>query len=61
MIASVLLSHGPAWIALWCIVLVLLLVCVLLALMDAYSSFAGYRHALPEAARRSLNADHEIP
>ncbi len=52
--ATVLVPHGRAWMVLWCAILVLLLICILFAMIDACSSLAGYRRALPEAARRSL-------
>lgn len=51
--------HGRAWVLLWSLILVLLLVCILMAMLDAFSSLAGYKRALPEAARRSF-ADHEL-
>ncbi len=46
--------HGNTWLVLWFTILVALLVCILLACLDAFSSLAGYKNALPEAARRSL-------
>ncbi len=52
--------HGRAWMLLWGGVLVMLLVCILFAMIDAFSSLAGYRRALPEAARRSFSADPQL-
>jgi uncharacterized membrane protein len=53
--ASGLIPHGNAWLVLWFAILVALLVCILLAFLDALSSLAGYRQAVPEAARRSFS------
>ena len=55
--ASGLIPHGNAWLFLWFAILVALLVCILLAFLDALSSLAGYRHAVPEAARRSFSSN----
>ena len=57
--ASVFVPHGRVWMLLWCAILVLLLVCILFAMIDAFSSLAGYRRALPEAARRSFGYEQE--
>ncbi len=46
--------HGNTWVALWFTILAVLLVCIFLAFLDALSSLAGYREAIPEAARRSF-------
>jgi threonine/homoserine/homoserine lactone efflux protein len=51
--------HGRTWMLLWSVILVLLLVCILFAMIDAFSSLAGYRRALPEAVRRSFGNEHE--
>ncbi|MCA9132377.1 MAG: hypothetical protein KDA45_04460 [Planctomycetales bacterium] len=56
-VATAFVPHGQRWMLLWTVILVLLLVSILLALLDAMSSLAGYRRALPEAARRSLSDD----
>ena len=48
--------HGQAWVILWSAILVLLMICIMLAMVDAISSFAGYKRALPEAARRSFGS-----
>ncbi len=45
---------SQAWILLWCVIMTLVMMCVLLAMLDAFSSLASYRSALPEAARRSF-------
>ncbi len=59
-VATVFVPRGQAWIGLWCVILLLLLVCILLAMMDAVSSLAGYRRALPEITRRSLDLDDDF-
>lgn len=58
--ASGLVPHGNAWLFLWFAILVALLVCILLAFLDALSSLAGYRHAVPEAARRSFSRTRDV-
>ncbi|MCA9193740.1 MAG: hypothetical protein KDB03_18335 [Planctomycetales bacterium] len=52
--ASPFVPKGRPWMLLWCVVLLMLLLCILLAMLDAFSSLAGYRRALPDAARKSL-------
>ena len=52
--------HGQAWMLLWITILVLLLACILFAMVDAFSSLAGYRRALPEAARRSFSQQQAL-
>jgi hypothetical protein len=49
------LPRGNAWLLLWFAILVALLVCILLAFLDALASLAGYKRAVPEAARRSFS------
>lgn len=46
---------GRMWGLTWIAIMVLLLGCILLAMIDALSSLAGYKRALPEAARRSFS------
>jgi hypothetical protein len=53
-VGSAFIPRDRTWGILWCVILGLLLLTILLAMMDALSSFAGYRRALPEAARRSM-------
>lgn len=53
------LPHGRMWFLLWCAILVALLVCILLAFLDALSSLAGYRQAIPEAVRRSFENNRQ--
>ncbi len=53
--ASGTLPRGNAWLVLWFAILVALLVCILLAFLDALASLAGYKRAVPEAARRSFS------
>jgi hypothetical protein len=48
------LPHNRIWFLLWFTILVALLFCILLAFLDALSSMAGYRQAMPEAVRRSF-------
>jgi hypothetical protein len=57
--ASAFVPHGRVWIVLWMANLLLLLLCILFAIIDAFSTLAGYRRALPEAARRSLGGERE--
>ena len=52
--------HGSAWMLLWTVILLLLMVCIVLAVIDALSSLSSYRKALPQAARRSLGSDHDV-
>ena len=53
--------HGKAWMILWAGILLLLMICILLAMLDALSSMAGYRRAIPEAARRTLSGENQQP
>ncbi|MEM7477599.1 MAG: hypothetical protein AAF483_21640 [Planctomycetota bacterium] len=48
--------HGKTWLWLWTAILLVLMTCIVLAMVDAISSLAGYKRALPEAARRSLGS-----
>jgi hypothetical protein len=57
--ASGMLPRGNAWLVLWFAILVALLVCILLAFLDALASLAGYKRAVPEAARRSFSRNRE--
>lgn len=57
--ATSFIPHGRAWMAVWSVILLLLLLCIFLAMVDAMGSLAGYRRALPEAARRSFT-DREL-
>lgn len=54
MAGSGVVPHGNVWLGMWFSILLVLLVCIFLAFLDALSSLAGYREALPEAARRSF-------
>ena len=49
-----LIPHGRTWVLLWLAIFAGLLICILFASIDAFSSLAGYKRALPEAARRSF-------
>lgn len=60
-VTTAFVPHGRVWMLLWSAILVLLLVCILLAMLDAFSSLVGYRRALPEAARRSFGNSQELP
>lgn len=57
------LPHGRVWMWLWAGVVSALLACIALAMLDALSSLASYRRAVPEAARRALGNDFssELP
>jgi hypothetical protein len=57
--ASGLMPRGNEWLMLWFAILVALLVCILLAFLDALASLAGYKRAVPEAARRSFSRNRE--
>lgn len=46
--------HGRAWIMLWLSVLLLIVLVLLLAGLDALSSMASYRRAVPDVARRAF-------
>lgn len=59
MIGSIFVPRGRSWLVLWCAILVLLLFCILFAMVDAFSSMAAYRRALPEAARRTLKGSRQ--
>ena len=54
-----LVPHGQGWMLLWCVIVVMLLGCIFLAMLDACSSWAGYRKALPEAARRTPGTEQQ--
>lgn len=58
--ATAFVPHGRTWMLFWSGILLLLLVCILLAMIDAMSSLAGYRRALPEAARRSFSGSPDL-
>ncbi|GAB5405317.1 MAG: hypothetical protein Aurels2KO_35480 [Aureliella sp.] len=53
--------HGRGWILLWCCILAAVMLCIFLAMLDAVSSLASYRRALPEAARRSFGSEQDDP
>lgn len=53
-VGSAFIPRGRAWGIAWCVILALVLLTIVLAMIDAFSSLAGYRRALPEAARRSM-------
>ena len=55
--ASPFVQPGKPWLLTWISILLLLLLCVLLAMLDAFSSLAGYRRVLPEVARQQLGND----
>ena len=48
-------SDDRTWMFMWIAILGLVLICIFLAMVDAMSSLAGYKRALPEAARRSFS------
>ncbi len=52
--ATGLMAHTQTWMIVWLSVLLLLMIVVLLACLDAFTSMTGYRRAVPEAARRSF-------
>ena len=54
--ATAFVPHGRVWMVLWSVILLLLMIAILFAMIDAFSSLAGYRRALPEAARRSFSS-----
>ncbi len=54
MVSTAFVAHGRVWMLLWIAILLILLLCILFAMIDALTSLAGYRRALPIAARRSL-------
>jgi len=56
---SAALPRGRSWMLLWCVVLAGLTLCLFLAMLDALSSLAGYRQAVPEIARQSFSSDAE--
>ncbi len=58
-VATAFVTHGREWMLLWTAILLLLLICILFAMIDALTTLAGYRRALPEAARRSFGKDVE--
>lgn len=58
---SSVVPRGRLWMLMWSAILLLLMICVMLAMVDAFSSLASYRRALPEAARRSLGSEQQGP
>jgi hypothetical protein len=56
-IATIFVAADKPRLVLWAAILLLLLLSIGFALLDAVSSLASYRIALPEAARRSLGND----
>ncbi len=52
-----LIPHNRVWFLLWFSILIGLLFSIMLAFLDALSSMAGYRQAIPEAVRRSFGKD----
>lgn len=53
--ASAFMERNRTWGYLWLAILGLVMLCIVLAMIDAMSSLAGYKRALPEAARRSFS------
>lgn len=58
---SAAIPRGRGWMLLWCVVLAGLTLCLFLAMLDALSSLAGYRQAVPEVARQSFASDPDEP
>ena len=52
--ACAFVPQGRTWLAMWLFVFLALITALLLAGLDAVCSVAGYRQAVPEAARRSF-------
>lgn len=59
--AAAFVPHTRYWMLLWCAILAAVMFCIFLAMLDALSSLAGYRSALPEAARRSFIQEQDDP
>lgn len=59
--AAAFVPHTRYWMLLWCAILAAVMFCIFLAMLDAFSSLAGYRRALPEAARRSFAEEQDDP
>jgi ABC-type multidrug transport system fused ATPase/permease subunit len=49
--------HGRVWALLWSVVFTLILFCILLAMLDAFSSLLAYRRTLPATMRHTLGDD----
>ncbi len=58
-VATAFIPHGRTWMLAWCVILALVMLCIFFAMIDAFSSLASYRNALPEAARRSFGEQSE--
>ena len=60
-VSTAFVPHGHTWMLIWSVILLSLMMCILLAMIDAFSSLAGYKRALPEAARRSFSSHEMVP
>lgn len=51
--------HDRTWIIAWSAIFFLVLLCILLAMLDAVSSLVAYRHTLPSALRGTIDEDQQ--
>jgi hypothetical protein len=51
------LPHGRSWMIAWSAIFSMLLLCIFLAMLDAFSSILAYRRTLPATIRRTLGDD----
>jgi hypothetical protein len=51
------IPHGRVWMLAWSVVLSMTLLCIFLAMIDAFSSLLAYRWTLPTTIRRTLGDD----
>ncbi|MFO0941275.1 MAG: hypothetical protein U0930_10950 [Pirellulales bacterium] len=51
------IPHGRYWMIAWSAIFFLLLICILLAMLDALSSLFAYRHTLPSTLRGTIGED----
>ena len=58
-VLTVLVPRGRVWMLLWSSVLLLLLLSILLAMIDALTSLSGYRKSLPKVTENSLRGERD--
>ncbi len=59
-VSAAFVPHGRTWMLLWSSVLLLLLLSILLAMIDALTSLSGYRKSIPRVAEHSLSNERDL-
>lgn len=58
-VLTALVPRGRVWVWLWSSVLLLLMLSILLAMIDALTSLSGYRKSLPRVTESSLRGERD--